>query len=72
VFTRLAKEGFFDNEPDAPLALRLYRLAVERDDPRTIEWEWVSEMSERIRRGELPVTEAEYWEPAAWYRRHES
>jgi hypothetical protein len=29
-------------------------------------------MYKRIREGKPPVTEAEYWDLAAWYRRHES
>src|SRR5215467_5511526 len=71
-FTRLAERGFFDNEPDAPVALQLYRLAVERNDPQTIEWEWVAEMYGRVSQRKPPVTEVEFWELAAWYRRHES
>jgi hypothetical protein len=72
VFTRLAEQGFFDSEPDAPLALRLYRLAVERNDLRIIEWEWLGEMYERVSKGMSPVTEAEYRDLADWYRRHEA
>ena len=71
-FTRLAEQGFFDKEPDAPLALQLYRAAVERNDPQTIEWEWVAEMYGRVSQGKPPMTEVEFWELAAWYRRHES
>jgi len=69
-FARLAEEGFFAGEPDAPLAIRLHREAVERGD-ETTEWEWVAEMYERVSRGKPPVTETEYDELKTWYLRHD-
>jgi hypothetical protein len=71
-FARLEREGFFASEPDAPLAIRLHREAVERGDPMTVEWEWVAEMYTRISKGKPPVTEAEYEELKAWYFKHEA
>jgi hypothetical protein len=68
----LAATGFFANEPDFPIAMELYRDAVERGDPRTTEWEWLSEMLSRLIESKPPVSEMEYEELADWYRRNES
>jgi hypothetical protein len=67
----LAEAGFFANEPDFPVALELYREAVERGDPLLKECEWLAEMYARVREGKPPASEAEYRELADWYRRHE-
>jgi hypothetical protein len=68
----LARAGSFAAEPDASLAIDLFRTAVERGDPDPVEWEWVSEILGRVIHGEPPVTEAEYQELAAWYERNSS
>jgi hypothetical protein len=69
-FARLEREGVFAAEPDAELAIRLHREAVERGH-ETTEWEWVGEMYSRISKGKPPVTEAEYDELRTWYLKHE-
>jgi hypothetical protein len=70
-FARLEREGFFAGEPDAPLAIRLHREAVERGN-ETTEWEWVGEMCSRTMKGKSSVTEAEYDELRAWYLEHDT
>ena len=69
-FAEWREQGFFDGEPDAPVAIRLHREAVERGDPEPVEWEWVAEMYDRIIKGKPAVTEGEYVRLAAWYDRN--
>jgi hypothetical protein len=69
-FDAMAREGYFAAETDFPEALRLFRAAVRRGDPRPVEWEWVGEILSRVVAGKPPVTEAEYLELAAWYDRN--
>jgi hypothetical protein len=68
----LSVSGFFANEPDFPTAFGLYRTAVERGDPAPVEWEWLSEIDQRILDGKPPATEVEYRELAEWYMRNEA
>jgi hypothetical protein len=65
----MARKGCFAAEPDFPKALELYRAAVRRGAPESVEWEWVAEIHGRVVAGRPPVTEAEYLELAAWYER---
>jgi hypothetical protein len=68
LFAELEREGFFAGEPDAPLAIRLHREAVERGTEDR-EWEWASEILARVKRGQPSVTEAEFTELHAWFIR---
>jgi hypothetical protein len=75
VFEGLGREGFFDGEPDFPVALEAYRTAVAASGPDAWdleEWDWLSEMWKRASTGRPPVTEAEFDELAGWFGRNES
>jgi hypothetical protein len=70
----LAGRGFFDREPDFPVALEIYRAAVEAAGPGARylkEWEWIAEMALRIYGGKPAVTEVEYREQEQWFRDNE-
>jgi hypothetical protein len=72
VWKQWGKDGGFKSEPDFPVALEAFRQAVERGDPRPVEMQWMLEMSERVLKRIPAVTEKEYAELAAWYRRNAS
>jgi hypothetical protein len=70
----LARQGFFDGEPDFPVALEIYRAAVEAAEPgeRNLrEWEWIAEMAHRIHNGKPALTETEYRRWEQWFRENE-
>ena len=71
IWEALEQQGWFKAEPDFPLALKLFREAVERNDPWPKETEWLIEIYERIAMGKPAVTEIEYSTLAEWYKRHE-
>jgi hypothetical protein len=70
---KMARRGFFNREVDFPIALEIYRAAVEAAGPGVKylkEWEWIAEMAHRIYGGKPPVTEVEYRELERWFRRN--
>jgi hypothetical protein len=70
-FEGMGSEGVFINEPDFEDALAIYRAEIERHDPETLAWEWISEMYWRVLHRMPPLGEAEFKELADWYRRNE-
>jgi hypothetical protein len=69
----LAGRGFFAREPDFPVALAIYRAAVEAAGPGAKylkEWEWIAEMALRIYGGKPAVTEVEYRELEQWFHQN--
>src|SRR5262245_57437664 len=70
----LARQGIFDGEPDFPVALEIYRAAVEAAGPgeRNLrEWSWIAAMALRIYQGRPPLTEVEYRQWERWFRDNE-
>jgi hypothetical protein len=70
----LAGRGFFDREPDFPVALEIYRAAVEAAEPgerHLPEWGWLAAMAHRIFQGRPPLSEVEYRELEQWFRDNE-
>ena len=70
----LAGRGFFAREPDFPVALAIYRAAVEAAGPGAKylkEWEWIAEMAHRIHNGKPALTETEYRRWERWFRDNE-
>jgi hypothetical protein len=70
----MARHGFFDREPDFPVALEIYRAAVAAAGPGAKylkEWDWLAAMAHRIYQGRPPVTEVEYRELERWFRDNE-
>src|SRR5262245_40275774 len=75
VFERLGREGWFDGEPDFPVALEAFRRVVAASGPDAWdlrEWDWLAEMYIRVSKGKPPVTEDEFDELVGWFRQNES
>jgi hypothetical protein len=79
------KEGYFDAEPDFPVAMAAYRQALAEakacpDRPLNGDllvfpaafraWKWLTGMLRRRLRGEAPVTIREFDELALWFERN--
>jgi hypothetical protein len=84
-FEAWGRDGYFDNEPDFPLALGTYRQALA-DAKGSVDqglnrdllglpavfraWKWLAGMLRRRQRGEAPVTMREFDELAVWFERN--
>jgi hypothetical protein len=74
-FKELGRRGYFDGEPDFPVALGVFRTAVAASGPDAWdlkEWDWLAEMYMRVSKGKPPVTQGEFDELVRWFRKTES
>jgi hypothetical protein len=74
-FEELGRQGYFDGEPDFPVALEAFRKAVAESGPDAWdlrEWDWLAEMYMRNTKGKPPVTGSGFNELAGWFRQNES